>query len=93
MENENTDSWFWFLQRVKTHVVVGWPNMCLISDRNSGLLAAIKLLQEENGMTHPIWPDVQNKWCIRHMGVNFHEHFKNRELMQMFKRLCTQNQQ
>ena len=93
VENENTDSWYWFLERVKTHVVAARPNMCLISDRNSGLLAAIKILQEGNGIAQPIWPDVQNKWCIRHMGANFHEHFKNRELMQMFKRLCIQNQQ
>ena len=27
------------------------------------------------------------------MGANFYERFKNKELMNLFKRLCTQNQQ
>lgn len=69
VENENTDSWYWFLERVKIHVVAARPNVCLISDRNFGLLAAIRKLQEGDGIGHPIWPDVQNKWCIRHIWV------------------------
>ena len=44
VENENTDSWYWFLERVKVHVIGARPNVCLISDRNSGLLAAIRKL-------------------------------------------------
>ena len=27
------------------------------------------------------------------MGANFYDHFKNKDLKNMFKRLCTQNQQ
>ena len=27
------------------------------------------------------------------MGTNFYDHFKNKNLKNMFKRLCTQNQQ
>src|SRR5438128_5792005 len=30
---------------------------------------------------------------MRHMGVNFYDHFKNRNLMLLFKRLSAQNQQ
>ena len=30
--------------------------------------------------------------CIRHMGANFYDHFKKKDLKNMFKRLCTQNQ-
>ena len=41
----------------------------------------------------PLWPDVQTRWCIRHMGANFDDHFKNKDLKNMFKRLCIQNQQ
>ena len=40
-----------------------------------------------------IWLDVQNRWCMRHMAANFYEHFKNKDLMNLFKRLCNQNQQ
>jgi hypothetical protein len=88
VENENTESWFWFLERVKMYVVSGRPNVCLISDRHAGLLQAIKQLQSGKGSDPPIWHDVQNRWCIRHMGTNFYDHFKNKELMLLFKRLC-----
>src|SRR5205814_9856851 len=30
---------------------------------------------------------------MRHMGANFYDHFKNRDLMVLFKRLCVQIQQ
>jgi len=30
---------------------------------------------------------------VRHMAANFYERFKNKDLMNLFKRLCTQNQQ
>nr|AAX95816.1 hypothetical protein LOC_Os11g22190 [Oryza sativa Japonica Group]ABA93063.1 SWIM zinc finger family protein [Oryza sativa Japonica Group] len=39
------------------------------------------------------WEDVQSRWCMRHMGANFFKQFKNKELMNMFKRLCNQNQE
>src|SRR5438105_7949596 len=42
VENENTGSWYWFLEHVKRHVVVARPDISLISDRHSGLLAAIR---------------------------------------------------
>ena len=93
VENENTRSWFWFLERVKRHVVAERPDVCLISDRHSGLLAAIDELQLGLGTEAPIWPDVRNRWCIRYMGANFYDHFKNKDLMDMFKRLCNENQQ
>src|SRR6266540_1325302 len=37
VENENTVSWYWFLDHVKLHVVAAHPNVCLINDRHSGL--------------------------------------------------------
>jgi MULE transposase domain/Domain of unknown function (DUF1979)/MuDR family transposase len=93
VENENTESWYWFLERVKVHVVAARPDVCLISDRHAGLLAAIRRLKEGYGGRLPIWTDVRNRWCIRHMGANFYDHFKNKDLMDMFKRLCELNQE
>ena len=78
---------------MKIHVVAARPDVCLISDKHAGLLQAIMKLQVGNGTTPPLWPDVQNRRCIRHMGANFFDHFKNKELKDLFKRLCTQNQQ
>ena len=50
-------------------------------------------MQHGRGTEHPIWADVRNRWCMRHMGTNFYDHFKNRDLMLLFKMLCAQNQQ
>ena len=93
VESENTESWYWFLERVKWHVVAERPGVCLISDRHSGLLAAIEGMQKGSNRGPAIWPDVRNRWCIRHMGVNFYERFKNQDPINLFKRLCVQNQQ
>ena len=48
VENENLDSWYWFLKRVKVHVVAARPDVCLISDRHAGLLQSILKLQRGN---------------------------------------------
>ena len=44
VENENTESWYWFLERAKIHVVAVRPDVYLISDRHAGLLTAIRQL-------------------------------------------------
>ncbi|WVZ95573.1 hypothetical protein U9M48_041317, partial [Paspalum notatum var. saurae] len=93
VEGENTDSWYWFLERVKNQVVSSRSDVCLISDRHSGILHAIDKLKYGNGASPPLWPDVHSRWCMRHLAANFHDHFKNKELTDMFKRLCYQNQQ
>jgi len=93
VESENIESWFWFLERVKLHVVAERPGVCLISDRHSSLLQAIERLQKGYRRSPAIWPDVKNRWCIRHMGANFYERFQNRDLMNLFKSLCVQNHQ
>ncbi|EEE54614.1 hypothetical protein OsJ_01853 [Oryza sativa Japonica Group] len=95
VESENTDSWYWFLKLVKTKVVGMRPNVCLIHDRHAGILRAIEELQfgsMERGYPG-VWEHVQSRWCMRHMGANFFKQFKNKELMNMFKRLCNQNQE
>jgi len=93
VESENIESWFWFLKLVKQHVVVNRPNVCLISDRHAGILQAIQRLQDGGGTSIPIWPDIHNRWCMRHMGANFHDHFKSKDLVDMFKCLASQNQE
>ena len=65
-------------------------DICLISDRHAGLLSAIRELQEGSDNHPPIWPDVRNRWC---MTANFYDYFRNKDLMNLFKRLCSQNQQ
>ena len=62
---------------MNVHVVAARPDVCLISDRHAGLLQSILKLQRGTATMPPLWPDVQNRWCIRHMGANFYDHFKN----------------
>nr|ABA99130.1 retrotransposon protein, putative, Ty3-gypsy subclass [Oryza sativa Japonica Group] len=94
-ESENTESWYWFLERVHIAVVRMRPNVCLIHNRHAGMLRAIDYLQngwDEKGLPAK-WPDVRSRWCMRHMGANFYKQFKNKHLMELFKRLCAQNQE
>ncbi|WVZ71187.1 hypothetical protein U9M48_019803 [Paspalum notatum var. saurae] len=93
VENENADSWYWFLERVKTNAVSSRSNVCLISDRHSGILDAIEKLKHGNGASPPLWPDVHSRWCMRHLAANFYDYFKNKDLQDLFKSLCSQNQQ
>ena len=65
VENENLDSWYWFLERVKVHVVAARPDVCLISDRHAGILQSILKLQRGTATTPPLWPDVQNRWVTQ----------------------------
>ncbi len=43
------------------HVVDGRHDVCLISDRHAGILAAIRELKESSFIKPPKWPDVDNK--------------------------------
>jgi hypothetical protein len=90
VESRNTDSWYWFMERVKFAVVRDRKDVCLIHDRHAGILRAILDLQEgcvETGEP-PKWRDVRSRWCMRHIGANFFRQFKNKHLMDLFKRLC-----
>jgi hypothetical protein len=45
VESENKDSWFWFLCCLKISVVGNRPNVCIISDRNTGLLSVLEFMK------------------------------------------------
>ena len=53
VENENIESWYWLLEHAKIHVVAGRPDVCLISDRHAGLLAALRQLVRITGVSDP----------------------------------------
>jgi hypothetical protein len=75
-------------------VVGDVSDVCVIHDRHKGILQAINDIKEgsEERNKAAQWPDVHSRWCRRHMGANFHSQFKNKELTQFFKRLCSTNQ-
>jgi tRNA(Ser,Leu) C12 N-acetylase TAN1 len=68
-------------------VVKEVPNVCVIYDRHKGILQAMNEIKEgsEERNRAAQWPDVYSRWCIRHMGANFHIQFKNKQLTELFK--------
>jgi hypothetical protein len=92
VEGENFESWLWFFRQLKIAIVKDRPNVCIIHDRHSGMLKAIKALQEPANDEPTPWMDLQSRWCMRHLGANFYSQFRSKRLMNMFKRLCKQNQ-
>jgi hypothetical protein len=94
-EGENDDSWYWFLERLKQMVVGDVSDVCVIHDRHKGILQAISDIKEgsEERYRAAQWPNMHSRWCMRHMGANFHSQFKNKELTKLFKCLCSTNQE
>jgi hypothetical protein len=90
VEGENKDSWLWFLSCLKNGFVKQRPNVCIISDRNSGLLNALNTIKQ---VTDPEWgwPDLETRWCMRHLAANFYTKFNNKDWFKLFKRMCMQN--
>jgi transposase-like protein len=94
-EGENGDNWYWFLEKSKHMVVGDVSHVCVIHDRHKGILQTISGIKEGSEEFNKAvqWPDVHSRWCMRYMGANFHSQFKNKELTQLFKRLCSTNQE
>ncbi|KAK1679084.1 hypothetical protein QYE76_039932 [Lolium multiflorum] len=93
VESENTASWLWFFRQLKKSIVKDRPNVCMLQDRHAGILAAIKTLKEAGPDEETPWQDMQSRWCMRHLGANFFSQFRSKSLMNLFKKLCKQNQE
>ena len=93
VEGENTESWTWFFRQLKIAVVKDKPNVCIIHDRHAGILNAVKRLTQPGPEEQTPWLDMQSRWCMRHLGANFFSQFRNKNLMNLFKKLCKQNQE
>ncbi|XP_016673040.2 uncharacterized protein [Gossypium hirsutum] len=66
VDKENMESWKFFLTNLRRYVISN-DNICIISDRGKGLIAAIR----RSGVP---WRSV---YCIRHITTNFHKDYKN----------------
>jgi hypothetical protein len=93
VESENTESWLWFFRQIKIAIVKEWPNMCIIHDRHAGILKAVKTGKEASSHEETSWHDLQSRWCIKHLGINFSSQFRSKDLMNLFKKLCKQDQE
>ena len=93
VESENIESWLWFFRQLKIAVVKDKTNVCILHDRHAGILNAIKTLTQPGPEEQTPWQDMQSRWCMRHLGANFFSQFRNKALMNLFKKLCKQNQE
>jgi hypothetical protein len=91
VESETTEAWLWFLMCLKNGVVKARPGVCIISDRNQGLLNALNQMKNTVAMEYR-WPDLETRWCMRHLAANFYSRFRNKECFKAFKLMCCQNQ-
>ena len=91
VEPESTDTWLWFLQWVKRGAVGNKPNVCVFCDHHACLLNASNTLQ---GVISGVlsWPNLHSRWCMQNLGANFYKQFRSKRLMDLFKKLCKQNQ-
>jgi hypothetical protein len=93
VESENTDSWLWFFRQLKIAIVKDKPNVCILHDRHVGILSAIKRLKQPGPDEKTPWQDMQSRWCMRHLGAILFSQFRSKSLMNLFKKLCKQNQE
>lgn len=63
VESECNESWEWFLNRLSTLIpsTITRPNLCIISDRHSGLIRGVSSL----------YPHAKHRHCLRHLRENF----------------------
>ena len=59
VESENSESWLWFLKLLNRALVEERENVCVLHDRNAGLLNVVDKLK--NGRDPEVqWPDIQS---------------------------------
>ncbi|KAJ7972016.1 Transposon protein, putative, Mutator sub-class [Quillaja saponaria] len=71
VEDENNDSWSWFLLCLRKHVTQR-DGICLMSDRHPGIIAAVN--DSTIGWTEP---RAYHRFCLRHIANNFQAAKKN----------------
>ncbi|KAF1892220.1 hypothetical protein Lal_00036581 [Lupinus albus] len=72
VEAETKEAWEWLFFNLRTYVT-NQPNICIISDRGKGLLAALR--SELTG-----WTSAYSVYCIRHIASNFNKEFRDSDL-------------
>ncbi|CAL0299417.1 unnamed protein product [Lupinus luteus] len=72
VEGETKEAWEWFFFNIRSFVTQQ-ANICIISDRGTGLLGALRT-------ELPQWCNAHSVFCIRHVASNFNKEFRDTEL-------------
>ncbi|XP_019430567.1 PREDICTED: uncharacterized protein LOC109337933 [Lupinus angustifolius] len=74
VEGETKEAFEWFSYNLRIYVTPQ-PNICIISDRGTSLLDALRT-------ELPQWCDIQSLYCIRHVASNFNKEFRDNDMKQ-----------
>ncbi|XP_052874711.1 uncharacterized protein LOC128280562 [Gossypium arboreum] len=67
---ESADDWDFFLFRLRIHVCPQ-PDICVISDRGTGILAAIERQRS-------LWHRTHHQYCLRHIASNYYRQYPSK---------------
>ncbi|MFQ6652662.1 hypothetical protein Gotur_024419 [Gossypium turneri] len=67
---ESSDDWDFFLSRLRRHVCPQ-PDICVISDRDTGILAAF----DREGS---LWQRAHHRYCLRHVASNYYRQYPSK---------------
>ncbi|XP_070054530.1 uncharacterized protein [Nicotiana tomentosiformis] len=72
--NKSQETWTWFLNHLKEHVVRQHSGICLISDRHGGILSYVQTLDAQKE------PYAYHHYCVRHLKANIQRAHLNKSL-------------
>jgi len=78
VDEESAENWSWFLRRLRKYVCKDRKNVCIISDRAAGILAAVR--NPASGFCHPYGI---HRFCLYHLRSNFCVHHLGGELRRL----------
>lgn len=84
VEVENNENWGYFMRRLREVVCPDRSDICIVSDRQGGILTAMR---SEN------WEMALHRFCIRHLSSNYNKHFKNAAIKKFITNAAYQSQQ
>ncbi|XP_074374059.1 uncharacterized protein LOC141714439 [Apium graveolens] len=78
VDEETYENWPWFLQRLRRYVCRQRTGVCIISDRASSIISALR--DPQNGFVEPL--DIHSL-CLLHVRSNFCSHHPDGELKKL----------
>ncbi|KAH0668592.1 hypothetical protein KY289_023085 [Solanum tuberosum] len=86
VDKESKEAWKWFFRNLSAHVIKNREGICVISDREKGILTSLQELRRFQE------PQVFHRFCIRHLKSNFQSRFPNRDLSRLMWRAASAHQ-
>ncbi|XP_074336923.1 uncharacterized protein LOC141674097 [Apium graveolens] len=87
VDEETYKNWSWFLQRIRRHVCRQKAGVCIISDRATSIISALR--DPQNGFAEPLGI---HRFCLLHVRSNFCQHHPDGELKKLMRKAGTTTQ-